>query len=79
MQEPEALGGELHVHGDDTGDVAARLIEACNQTRLNRVTAEAEHDRNRRGRGFGRERRWRAAHRGDDKHLAADQIGCHFR
>jgi hypothetical protein len=62
-----------------TTPVTLPPIEPCDQTRLNRVTAEAKHDRDRRGCGFGRERRWRAAHRGHDNHLAADQIGGHFR
>src|SRR5262249_39076200 len=77
--EPEALGRKLHVHGDDTGDIAARLTEARDQTNLDRVAAEAEDDWNRRGRSFGRERRWDATHRCDDSHLAADQIGRQFR
>src|SRR5262249_52432740 len=71
MQEPEALGRKLHVHGDDTGDVAARPTEACDQTGLDRVTAEAEDDGNRSGRGFGCERRGDATHRCDDSHWAA--------
>src|SRR5262249_46901906 len=47
MQEPEALGRKLHIHGDNTGDVAARPTEACDHTGLDRVAAEAEDDRNR--------------------------------
>src|SRR5262249_23812931 len=79
MQEPEALGRKLHVHGDDTGDVTARPTEACDQTGLDRVAAEAEDDWNRSGRGLGRERRGDATHRCDDSHRAAHQIGRQFR
>src|SRR5215471_6560921 len=79
MQEPEALGRKLHVHADDTGDVAARPTEACDHTGLDRVAAEAEDDWNRSGRGFGRERRGDATRRCDDSHRAARQIGRQFR
>src|SRR5262249_43538954 len=64
---------------DDTGDVAARPTEACDQTGLDRVTAEAEDDGNRSGRGFGCERRGDATHRCDDSHWAAYKIGRQFR
>ena len=79
VQEPEPLCRELHIHGADTGDVAARPVEAGDETSLDRVAAGAEDDRNCRGRGFGRECRWHAARCGDDGHPAADQIGRQFR
>jgi hypothetical protein len=71
MQEPEALSRKFHVHGDDTGGVTARLTEACDQTGLDRVAAEAEDDWNRSAHGFGRERRGGATYRCDDSHRAA--------
>src|SRR5262249_26511643 len=70
---------QLVAHGVDTGDVAARSAEALDKAELDRVQAEAEDDRNRRGCGFGRERRGRAARCGDDSHPAADEIGYQFR
>src|SRR5215813_13734874 len=79
VQEPEPLGYQLVAHGVDTGDVAARSAEALDKAELDRVQAEAEDDRNRRGCGFGRERRGRAARCGDDSYPAADEIGHQFR
>src|SRR5262249_15055823 len=46
MQEPQPLGTKLGIHGADTGDVAARLIEAGDETSLDRVAAHAEDDWN---------------------------------
>jgi hypothetical protein len=65
--------------GTDTGEVAARPIEARDQTGLDRVVASAEDDRNLRGRGFGRAYRQRAAGRRNHADSAADQIRCQFR
>jgi hypothetical protein len=48
---------------------------SCDQTKLNRVFADAKDDRDRRGRSFGRKRSNSAAGRGDNSHLAADEIG----
>ncbi len=45
------------------------------QTELDRIFADAEHDWDRRGRGFGRERSKGAAGRGDNGHAAADEVG----
>ena len=47
----------LHGHEADTGDVAARPVEAGDKTSLDRVETTAEYNRNGRGRRFGRERR----------------------
>ena len=41
----------------DSGDVAARPVEAGDEADPDRVAAEREDNRNRRGRGLGRERR----------------------
>src|SRR6516164_2323315 len=43
----------------DPGGVATRAIEAGNQTKLDRIIADHEHDRNRCGCRLGRECRWR--------------------
>jgi hypothetical protein len=61
------------------GDVAARPVEAGNQTRLDRVPAAAEDDRNCRRRGFRCECRWRAGRHSDDGHPATDQVGRQVR
>jgi hypothetical protein len=79
VQEPDPLWHKLVRHEADAGDVAARPIEAGNKTKLDRVSANAKNDRNRRGRCFGRKWHCRAARRGDDGHPAADQIGRQFR
>src|SRR5262249_49171143 len=41
------------------------------------TAADAEDNGNCRGRGLGRECRWRAARGGDHGHLTTDQIGRH--
>src|SRR5439155_16939460 len=79
VQEPEPLGGELVAHGVDTGDVAARSIQASDKAKLDWVQAEAEDNRNRLGCRLGRECHGRAARRSNDSHTAADEIGHQFR
>ena len=73
MQEPQPLGHHLRDEKIDAGRVAARPGEAGDKTKLDRVIADAEDDRDRRCRSFGRER-GHVAGRGDDGHLSADQI-----
>src|SRR5262249_8516194 len=60
-------------------DAAARWVLPGDKATLDGVEADAEDDRNRRGRRFSRERRGRAARRGDDGHPAAYEIGHQFR
>src|SRR5262249_38298722 len=60
-------------------DAAARWVLPGDKATLDGVEADAEDDRNRRGRRFSRERRGRAARCGDDSHPAAYQIGHQFR
>ena len=57
--------------------VAARPSEAGDKIELDRVFADAEDDRDRRGRSFGRERECGAG-RGDHCHLSADQIAQQY-
>src|SRR5262245_10718143 len=78
MQEPEPLCRKLHVHSANTGDIAARPVEAGNETFLNRVSAAHEDNRNCRGCGFSSESRRYTARCGNDCDLAAYQIGCQF-
>jgi hypothetical protein len=63
------------IHGGDPGDVPARSVEADDKAIRNWVTPSHEHDRHRRGRGFGSERRGHAAGCRDGAHLPAYQIG----
>jgi hypothetical protein len=57
-----------------TGGVAARPGEAGDKTKLDRVFSDAEHDRDRRGRSFGRDRSERTGGRRDHGHTTADQV-----
>ena len=74
MQQPQPLGRHLLNKKVDAGRIAFRPGEALDKTKLDRVAAGAEDDRDRRCRGFGRERSGNAARRGDHGYLSADQI-----
>src|SRR5262245_27923101 len=50
----------------NAGRIAARPCQAVDQTQLDRVFADAEHNRDRRGRGFGGDRRKGAGGCGDE-------------
>src|SRR5262245_16918875 len=79
MQEPKPLGPKLSVQGADTGDVAARAVQAGDKTDFDRIRPDTEDDGNCRGRSFCRECRRRAAGRGNQRHSAIYQIGHQFR
>src|ERR1700681_1945280 len=79
MQELEPLSPKLSAHGSDTGDVAARSVQAGDDTSLDRVPGCVEDDRNRRGQSFGCEYRWLAACCDDGAAPPADQIGREFQ
>src|SRR5262249_22816940 len=79
VQEPEPLGYQLVAHGIDTRDGAAGSAQAGDKAKLDRVQAEAEDDRYRRSRCFGRERHNRAARCSDNVYPAADEIGHQLR
>ena len=72
---PAALAPARQLNEVTPGDVAARPVEAGDKASFDRVAADREDDRNRRGRRLGRERRSGAAGRDDHGHLAANQIG----
>ena len=72
MQECQPLGDQLPREKIDACRVSARPREAGDKTKLDRVFADAEHDRDRRSRSFGRKRGGGAAHCGDDGHTATD-------
>jgi hypothetical protein len=75
MQEFKLLGRKAHIQGGDSGDIAAGPIEANDEAGLDRVDTDHENDRNRCGRGLGRDRRRHAARRHDDAHRPPDQVG----
>jgi hypothetical protein len=55
-QKPEPLRDHVNREERDAGGIAARVGKARHQTHLDRVVADAESDRNRRGCRFRRER-----------------------
>ena len=59
----------------DPGQVSARPGKASDEAKLDRVFADAEDDRDRRGRSFGRKRSRVAGWRGDNGHATADEVG----
>jgi hypothetical protein len=71
MQERKTLGRKLCYKEIDTGRVAARPGEAGDKTKPNRVFADAEDERDRRGRSFGRKRSRVAAGRSNNRHVTA--------
>jgi hypothetical protein len=71
LQKPELLYRKPRIHGGDAGDVAARSVEADDKAIRDWITPSHEHDRHRRGRGFGSEGRGYSAGCGDDGHLPA--------
>src|SRR5215831_8156220 len=56
-------------------DVASRSVDACNEARLDRIDTTGEHNRNRLGGRFRRERGSRTARCDNGRHLAAYKIG----
>ena len=56
-QQSQPLRRQLGDEKIDAGRIAARPVEAGDQAELDGVVADAEHDRDRRGRRLGRERR----------------------
>ena len=58
MQYPEQLGRQRANGKEDTRDIAARPLDACDQTNSDRVGSNDEYDRRRRGYGFACLRRF---------------------
>jgi hypothetical protein len=78
VQHPEQLGHQRTNGKDDTRDIAARPVDACDQTNSDRVGSDDEYDRRRRGCGFAClcRRNARPYDRGD---LPAHEIGRQSR
>ena len=74
MQKAQPLGDNFTDEKINAGRVAARLGKTADQANLNWVLADAEDDRDCRGRRFSRERSGGTAGRGDDGYAAADKI-----
>jgi len=70
-----SLRGHLRDEKIHAGRVAARPGKAGDETQLDRVFADAEDDRDRRGCSFGRKRGRIAAGRSDHGHATADEVG----
>src|SRR5262249_11731962 len=63
----EPLGGHLHIEIGNSGQVAAGTIEASYEPQLDRIGANHEYNRDRRGRVFGSGRQRHAA--GNDENV----------
>jgi Resolvase, N terminal domain len=73
-----SVGNQL-VKQSDAGRVAAGSGEAGDKTKLDRVLTDAEHDRNRRSRCFGRDSSGLRDDGSDHGHPTADQVGHQCR
>jgi hypothetical protein len=73
MQKPQPLGVHLPIEKIHAGRGAARPGQAGDKTSFDRVCTDAENNRDRRGRRFGRDRNL-VAERGDHGHTTADQV-----
>ena len=78
MQQPQPLCHDLLEEEIDASRVAARPSEAGHKTKPDRIVADTENNWDCRGCSLGRNRR-HVARRGDDSHLAPDQIGHQLR
>jgi hypothetical protein len=78
-QQLKPLCCQLDAEKVDTGQVAVRSGEARDQTKLDRIFANDEDDRDLRGCRLGRGRRRHPSGRSDRSGLAANQFGCKRR
>jgi hypothetical protein len=74
VQQPQPLGHHFTDEKIEASRVATRPGEARDQTVPDRVFADAEDDRDRRGRSFGREGSRGAGGRGDNGHATPDEV-----
>jgi hypothetical protein len=74
MQEAKPLGHNLSGEVIDAGRIAAWPGKACDQPQLDRVIADAEDDRDRRGRSFGCLGTNAESGRRDHGHTTADEV-----
>ena len=74
VQKCQPLRIQLSREKIDPRQVSARPGEAGDETELDRVFADAEDDRDRRGRSFGRKRSRVAGWRGDNGHATTHEF-----
>jgi hypothetical protein len=79
VQQTEPLRGNLYIHKCDTGNVAARSIQAGDETGLDWIASSAENDRDRPSRSLGFHYRSRALWCDNHRHAPTNQIGRQFR
>ena len=74
-QQAQALSLQCVGHHGYASHIAARPIEAGDKSDLDRITSDAEDDRNCRRRGLGRKCGKIAASRRQHRHLPSNEIG----
>jgi hypothetical protein len=74
VQQLQPLRPDRHGELGDASDIAARLAQAVDQAKRDRIATDREDDRNRGGRGLCRQSRRGATERGDHGHLTTNQI-----
>ena len=77
--ELEALRFERASQHVNAGGVATRPVEAVDEPDVHRIVAGDEHDRYRRSRGLGSDRRGGCAESGKNGYLPPNQVGCERR
>src|SRR2546423_6271160 len=75
MQKFKPLRRQLGIEDADTGEVAARSVQALYQADLDRIRADQKYDWNDSGGSLRSERRYSREWSGDHGYLAAHQIG----
>ena len=78
-QQLQPLCRQFETQQIDAGQIAPWARQTGNETKLDRVFGDKEHDGNRRCCTFGRQRRGKACGRGNDRDLPANQIGRQLR
>src|SRR5262245_50841830 len=79
MQEPQSLCRQIGSQLGNPGKVATRAVEACNQTRPDRIGTDHEYNGNSCRRGLGRADGSLIERRDNQRHLLSDQLsGEHF-
>src|SRR5215470_9180703 len=79
MQESQPLSHNFGDEKVDAGCIAAWPSKAVDQAKLDWIFANAENDRDRRGRSFGRKRSRVAGGGSNNRHATTDQVGIERR
>src|SRR6516225_10872402 len=75
MQRFELFGHDRAGKGGDARNVAARSVEACDETEFDWIAGNRKKDRSRCGRFLGRKQRSRTTDCDDHRRMAAKKIG----